>query len=161
MLDAADIADALRRHSLNIRFSGTYLAFREITGLGICRVFSTRYVTRCIHSAAVYINFNTFNAWNKSNVPQQSQEVTDCWHYLSSPSALAVMHIMRVGLFKFYLPFSAMASQPKKSRRLCVSTGIRLFSWRNAQHCKGIRKIDTACLVSRHSGICILRRTNF
>lgn len=114
--EVGEIAEALRRHSLNIRFSPTFLAFRQTTNLGVCRVFASRYVTRCIHGAAVYLCFDKYKSWNDSNLLRQDEEVTERWTYLSNPIALSIMHVLGVMLLRMYLPFMSMASKPQRVR---------------------------------------------
>jgi len=100
---------------VHCRFSADQLAFRSRTGLGVCRVFATRYVTRVIHGTAVYLGFDTYNWWHAENKHLHGQvpEATERWEFLSQPTMLAVMHVLGVMLFRCYLPFMSMAGEPQ------------------------------------------------
>jgi len=108
-----DLADMIRCHSLNCRFSSDQAAFRERTGLSVCRVFAYRFVKRSMHGAAIYLAYDTYAWWHNENAERANPEVIARWASLSSVRSLVVLHCLTVMLLKMYLPFMATADQPQ------------------------------------------------
>lgn len=96
--------------------------------MGVCRVFATRYVT------ALYLGYDTYNHWNTINLNKQDAEVTDRWEYLSQAPVLAVLHILGIMLFRYFLPFMSMASKSQTVR------AYRSYVLRDLDHCQELQR---------------------
>lgn len=107
------LPDILRLHSLHCRYSTDQQAFQAVTGLGVCRVFASRYISRTTHGCAIFLCNDTYNLWHSLNASREDPEVVSRWEYLSDPIVLGFLHVLSVMMFTYYLPFMAMANQPQ------------------------------------------------